>query len=41
MALEGIVTNVTKFGAFVDVRVHHDGLVHLSELSMWSKWARS
>jgi uncharacterized protein len=33
MVLEGIVTNVTKFGAFVDVGVHHDGLVHVSELS--------
>ena len=33
MILEGIVTNVTKFGAFVDVGVHQDGLVHISELS--------
>jgi uncharacterized protein len=33
MAIEGIVTNVTKFGAFVDIGVHHDGLVHISELS--------
>jgi uncharacterized protein len=33
MTLEGVVTNVTKFGAFVDVGVHHDGLVHISELS--------
>ncbi len=33
MALEGVVTNVTKFGAFVDVGVHQDGLVHISELS--------
>jgi uncharacterized protein len=33
MVLEGVVTNVTKFGAFVDVGVHHDGLVHISELS--------
>ena len=33
MVLEGQVTNVTKFGAFVDVGVHHDGLVHVSELS--------
>ena len=33
MRLEGIVTNVTAFGAFVDVGVHQDGLVHLSELS--------
>ena len=33
MILEGQVTNVTKFGAFVDVGVHHDGLVHVSELA--------
>ena len=33
MALEGVVTNVTRFGAFVDVGVHQDGLVHISELS--------
>jgi uncharacterized protein len=33
MALEGIVTNVTAFGAFVDIGVHQDGLVHISELS--------
>jgi len=33
MTLEGIVTNVTKFGVFVDVGVHQDGLVHISELS--------
>jgi len=33
MKLEGVVTNVTKFGAFVDVGVHQDGLVHVSELS--------
>ncbi len=33
MQLPGIVTNVTRFGAFVDVGVHQDGLVHISELS--------
>lgn len=33
MVLEGVVTNVTKFGAFVDTGVHQDGLVHISELS--------
>jgi len=33
MVLEGAVTNVTKFGAFVDIGVHQDGLVHISELS--------
>jgi uncharacterized protein len=33
MTLEGVVTNVTRFGAFVDVGVHQDGLVHISELS--------
>ncbi len=33
MTLEGVVTNVTKFGAFVDIGVHQDGLVHISELS--------
>ena len=33
MKLPGIVTNVTAFGAFVDVGVHQDGLVHISELS--------
>ncbi len=33
MQLEGVVTNVTKFGAFVDIGVHQDGLVHISELS--------
>src|SRR5690606_39163538 len=36
MTLEGVVTNVTNFGAFVDVGVHQDGLVHISELS--DKW---
>ena len=33
MQLEGSVTNVTAFGAFVDIGVHQDGLVHVSELS--------
>jgi protein Tex len=33
MKLAGIVTNVTNFGAFVDIGVHQDGLVHISELS--------
>ncbi|SPX41492.1 transcriptional accessory protein (S1 RNA binding domain) [Haemophilus influenzae] len=30
MILEGTVTNVTNFGAFVDIGVHQDGLVHIS-----------
>ena len=33
MSLEGVVTNVTAFGAFVDVGVHQDGLVHISALA--------
>jgi uncharacterized protein len=33
MKLSGIVTNVTNFGAFVDIGVHQDGLVHISQLS--------
>ena len=33
MELQGIVTNVTDFGAFVDIGVHQDGLVHLSEIA--------
>lgn len=33
MKLPGVVTNVTRFGAFVDVGVHQDGLVHISQLS--------
>lgn len=33
MALEGVVTNVAAFGAFVDIGVHQDGLVHISELA--------
>jgi uncharacterized protein len=31
--LPGIVTNITNFGAFVDVGVHQDGLVHVSQMS--------
>ena len=31
--LEGVVTNVTNFGAFVDIGVHQDGLVHVSQLA--------
>jgi len=33
MILEGVVTNVTNFGAFIDIGVHQDGLVHISALS--------
>jgi uncharacterized protein len=33
MKVPGIVTNITAFGAFVDIGVHQDGLVHISELS--------
>ncbi len=33
MDLDGVVTNVTNFGAFVDIGVHQDGLVHVSEIS--------
>ncbi len=33
MVLPGVVTNVTNFGAFVDIGVHQDGLVHISQLS--------
>ena len=33
MTLPGIITNVTNFGAFVDIGVHQDGLVHISEIS--------
>ncbi|HEX6097059.1 MAG TPA: Tex family protein [Thermoanaerobaculia bacterium] len=38
MQLDGIVTNVTAFGAFVDIGVHQDGLVHVSQLA--SKFVR-
>ena len=33
MVLPGIVTNITKFGAFVDIGVHNDGLVHISQMA--------
>lgn len=33
MQLEGVISNVTNFGAFVDIGVHQDGLVHISELT--------
>lgn len=33
MILPGIITNITNFGAFVDIGVHHDGLVHVSQLA--------
>ncbi|MCX6252625.1 MAG: Tex family protein [Bacteroidetes bacterium] len=33
MKLPGIITNITKFGAFVDIGVHQDGLVHISQLA--------
>ncbi|MDP2808297.1 MAG: S1 RNA-binding domain-containing protein, partial [bacterium] len=33
MMLEGVVTNVANFGAFVDIGVHQDGLVHISQLA--------
>ena len=33
MKLQGVVTNVTNFGAFVDIGVHQDGLVHISQLA--------
>ena len=33
MVLEGVITNVTHFGAFVDIGVHHDALIHISQLS--------
>jgi uncharacterized protein len=33
MVLEGVITNVTHFGAFVDIGVHQDALIHISQLS--------
>jgi uncharacterized protein len=33
MKLPGIITNITAFGAFVDIGVHQDGLVHISQLA--------
>lgn len=33
MELPGIVTNITNFGAFVDIGVHQDGLVHVSQMA--------
>ena len=33
MTLNGIVTNITAFGAFVDIGVHQDGLVHISQMT--------
>ena len=33
MKIPGVVTNVTGFGAFVDIGVHRDGLVHISQLA--------
>jgi len=33
MKLDGVVTNITAFGAFVDIGVHQDGLVHISEMA--------
>ena len=33
MVLQGVVTNVVAFGAFVDIGVHQDGLVHISQLA--------
>ena len=33
MSLEGVVRNVTAFGAFVDIGLHDDGLVHISKMS--------
>lgn len=33
MVLPGIITNITAFGAFADIGIHHDGLIHISELA--------
>ena len=33
MRLEGVITNVANFGAFVDIGVHQDGLVHVSQIA--------
>ena len=33
MVLNGIVTNITQFGVFVDIGIHENGLVHISEVS--------
>jgi uncharacterized protein len=33
MVLEGVITNVTHFGAFIDLGVHQDGLIHVSQLA--------
>jgi uncharacterized protein len=33
MRIPGVITNVTTFGAFVDIGVHQDGLVHISQLA--------
>jgi uncharacterized protein len=33
MKLQGVITNVTRFGAFVDVGVHQDGLIHISQMA--------
>ena len=33
MILPGIITNITSFGAFVDIGIHEDGLVHISQMA--------
>ena len=33
MTLKGIITNITAFGAFVDLGVHQDGLIHISQMT--------